>query len=180
MVRVFALPQGAVPGSLSWGTDRLPPIDKSMGRSKALFQDCVPDSGNGGCDVFLVDAVVGHDSNLPLSHDSDQNASGLGAFGKLGRCQAAGLQIEKDDVRFHSIKIEENAGNLGNASRELLRVLMVIRETVDHRLKSDDSGRGDDPDLPHSSADHLALSAGLGYVFLGAAQHRSRRRAQPF
>ena len=56
---------------------------------------------------------------------------------------------------------------------------MILREALDVVLERIDSRGGEDPDLAHGSAQHLANAARPLDEIPAADEHRSRRRSQP-
>ena len=72
-----------------------------------------------------------------------------------------GTNYEKDDVRFDAGRVKVDAGDIRDAFREIAGIRVVVRKPVNHGLKRNQAGRGEDAGLPHSSPHHFALPPSL-------------------
>src|SRR5215207_2342308 len=72
--------------------------------------------------------------------------------------------------------INNQTFDLSQALCHLPRSNMVLCQALCHLLERDNSSRSYDPDLTHSSTQHLANMAGASNKFACTNQHRANRR----
>ena len=65
--------------------------------------------------------------------------------------------IDLNEVRLHLLEIHRDA-RLVETLRERLRASVIVREPVDVVIERVQPGRGDDPGLPHRTAEEVLLA----------------------
>src|SRR5688500_855777 len=77
----------------------------------------------------------------------------------LGR-ETRSRDVEKHDVGFDLSRIEVDARDLGEATREELGVLVVLRQALDVMLQRVNAACSNNAGLPHRATKHLLVAAG--------------------
>ena len=76
---------------------------------------------------------------------------------RVGPLEAETGRIDLDEVRLHLLEIHRDAC-LVETLRERLRASVIVREPVDVVIERVQPGRGDDPGLPHRTAEDVLLA----------------------
>ena len=102
----------------------------------------------------------------------------LEGVAQLEGFEAGCLAIEDDDVCLHFVGIDLQGRDLGDAFSEPACVLMINVQPLGRFLQGDAACGGEDPNLAHAAAEHLAVNAGFVYEFLRANDHGANWGAQ--
>ena len=81
---------------------------------------------------------------------------------RVGPLEAETGRVDLDEVRLHLLEIHRDA-RLVETLRERLRASVIVREPLDVVIERVEAGRGDDPGLPHRTAEEVLLAPRMGH-----------------